>query len=248
MKETIRQAAALIKNSRYTMGFTGAGVSVESGIPTFRGADGLWARYDPNCLDLDMFYRNPKKSWITIKEIFYDFFGKSRPNKAHQVMARLEREGLMKSLVTQNIDNLHQEAGSVNVLEFHGTTRSLSCIECRKKTPVDEISLDELPPRCKACEGVLKPDFVFFGEDIPEPARSESFRITPLTDVIIVVGTTGEVMPAAMIPLLVKEYGGHVIEINPEPSLYTNRITDIYLKGKATEMMAAIEAEIFDKP
>src|SRR5665811_1498609 len=120
MKLLLEEAAQIIKKSNYTIAFTGAGISVESGIPPFRGEHGLWNKYDPKVLDIEYYLENEEKCWFYIREIFYDFFAHAKPNKAHLVLAELEKMRLMKSVITQNIDNLHQEAGSKVVHEFHG--------------------------------------------------------------------------------------------------------------------------------
>ena len=127
MQEKIERAAKIIKNSKHLTVFTGAGISVESGIPPFRGSEGLWSKYDPEVLELDYFHRNPDVSWKIIKEIFYDFFGKAKPNDSHFGISKLEDLGIVKTIITQNIDNLHQEAGSKNVIEFHGNSKVLIC-------------------------------------------------------------------------------------------------------------------------
>ena len=232
-----KEAAELIKNSNRVTAFTGAGNSVESGIPPFRGENGLWNRYDPTFLDIAYFKNNPENSWKLIKEIFYDFFGKAKPNEAHPILAKMEKRGWLDSIITQNIDNLHQRAGSKKIYEFHGNSRNLICPNCSKIYPVKNVNLSNLPPRCQYCGTVLKPDFVFFGEEIPEPARSNSFMETEKADVFILIGTTGEIMPASTIPYEAKRNNKKIIEINIQPSAYTNTITDIFLKGKATEMM-----------
>jgi len=232
-----KEAAELIKNSNRVTAFTGAGISVESGIPPFRGENGLWNRYDPTFLDIAYFKNNPEDSWKLIKEIFYDFFGKAEPNEAHLILAKMEERGWLDSIITQNIDNLHQRAGSKKIYEFHGNSRNLICPNCSKIYPVKNVDLSNLPPRCQYCGTVLKPDFVFFGEEIPEPARTNSFRETEKADVFILIGTTGEIMPASTIPYEAKRNSKKIIEINIQPSAYTNTITDIFLKGKATEMM-----------
>jgi len=232
-----KEAAELIKNSNRVTAFTGAGNSVESGIPPFRGENGLWNRYDPTFLDIAYFKNNPENSWKLIKEIFYDFFGKAKPNEAHLILAKMEKRGWLDSIITQNIDNLHQRAGSKKIYEFHGNSRNLICPNCSKIYPVKNVNLSNLPPRCQYCGTVLKPDFVFFGEEIPEPARSNSFMETEKADVFILIGTTGEIMPASTIPYEAKRNNKKIIEINIQPSAYTNTITDIFLKGKATEMM-----------
>ncbi|HAF29378.1 MAG TPA: RNA polymerase subunit sigma [Bacteroidales bacterium] len=236
MEANIQKAVDIILNSKYTIAFTGAGISVESGIPPFRGKDGLWSKYDPNVLDLGNFQLNPIESWKVIKEIFYDFFGAAKPNAAHFVLAKMESMGLVKALITQNIDNLHYEAGSKEVYEFHGNSRMLVCPYCSKKIVAAEIDLTKMP-LCNECHAVLKPDFIFFGEGIPEMAYRKSFEAAGKADVVIIIGSTGEVYPAANIPPLAKHKGAKVIEINPEKSLFTETITDIFIQGKASDVM-----------
>lgn len=240
-----QKAAELIKNSKHTTVFTGAGVSVESGVPPFRGEEGLWNDYDPIILDLKNFYKNPEESWITIKKIFYDYFGKAEPNKAHQVIARLEKDGYVKAVITQNIDNLHQQAGSKNVFEFHGNSRHLVCIECGEEYPVTDELLAELPPKCKKCGEVLKPDFVFFGEAIPEREEKLSFEEAEKADLFIVIGTTGEVQPASLIPVVARSKGAKIMEINIKKSNFTDDITDLFIEEKASLAMEKIEAELY---
>ena len=245
MEKKIQIAAELLKNSKHTSAFTGAGISVESGIPPFRGPEGLWSKYDPNTLDLGNFYRKPYDAWIAIKEIFYDFFGKATPNKAHEVLARMEKEGILNSVITQNIDNLHQEAGSKTVHEFHGSAQTMICTKCGHKNPSEKVDLSQLPPVCAKCKGILKPDFIFFGEGIPELAYSESINEANKSEIMLIIGTTGEIMPACMIPHQAKRENATIIEINPEKSSFTDSITDIFLQGKATEVMSKLEKAIF---
>lgn len=237
IEKKLLQAVALIKSSSHTTVFTGAGVSVESGIPPFRGKDGLWSSIDPVFLDTAYFSRYPKESWKLIKHIFYDFFGEAKPNQAHYALAQLEEKQLLHTVITQNIDNLHQAAGSKDVIEFHGTSRKLMCTRCERIFDVTETLLENLPPLCQNCSNVLKPCFVFFGESIPEEANTRSLNEARTADTFIVIGTTGEIQPASMIPVIAKENGVKIIEINIEASRYTNSITDIFLKGKATEIM-----------
>lgn len=234
------RAAKAVRESKRTVAFTGAGISVESGIPPFRGVDGIWSKYDPQCLDIGYFLSHPEPSWKVIKEIFYDFFGAAKPNAAHTGLARMEQSGLLHSVITQNIDNLHQLAGSKTVREFHGNSQVLVCLSCSKRYPAAEVNLLTMPPKCESCGGLLKPDFVFFGEPIPEPTRTKSFEDAETADVLIAVGTTGEVMPAAMIPLIAKQHGASIIEINTESSSFTEQTTDIFLQGKATTAMTAL--------
>jgi len=234
------KAIEALKNSSHTFAFTGAGISIESGIPPFRGETGLWSKYDPIVLDLNYFKTNPKESWAVIKEIFYDFFGKAKPNDAHFALAKLEDAGLLNSVVTQNIDNLHQEAGSKTVWEFHGNSHSLECTECKTKYKIKDLDFEILPVVCPKCNGLVKPDFIFFGEGIPQEAYAGSFHDASNAEVMIVVGTTGEIMPASQLPYLAKQNGATIIEVNKEPSKYTGSLTDIFLQGKATEVMGKL--------
>ena len=242
----VKEAAALIRKSTYTVAFTGAGISVESGVPPFRGENGLWSKYDPALLELSRFEADPLSSWKVIKEIFYDNFSKARPNHAHEVLAELERKNLLKAVITQNIDNLHQEAGSKVVHEFHGNSKRLITLDRQMTYAVSEFSLEDLPPRCKKTGEALKPDFIFFGESIPGKAYADSMKAAGKCQVMIVIGTTGEVMPASQVPIVAKQNGAKVIEINTSPSTYTRSVTDIFLAGKASEVLRSIREELFN--
>ncbi|MCX6243801.1 MAG: NAD-dependent deacylase [Bacteroidetes bacterium] len=241
----IQKAAEVLRRSNFTTAYTGAGISVESGIPPFRGEGGLWTKYDPNLLDIDHFMEDPLRAWTIIKEIFYDYFGKAKPNRAHLILAEMEKRGLLRRTITQNIDNLHQEAGCQHVYDFHGNSKRLVCLSCFSYFPAAEVSLDHLPPTCRMCGGLLKPDFVFFGEGIPHIAMSAAYEAATVSDVFLIVGTTGEVMPANQFPLMAKDNGATVIEINLHESNYTPVVTDIFLKGKATEMMELLGNALF---
>ncbi len=244
MEDKIKKAVDWIKGSKYFVAFTGAGISVESGIPPFRGKNGLWSKYDPIFLDLWYFYKNPEKSWIKIKEIFYDFFGKSEPNPAHYGLSKLESYSYLKTIITQNIDNLHQKAGSKNILEFHGNSRTLVCSKCGKTYTFNKDLLEKLPPKCTRCGGILKPDFIFFSEPINPEVYDKSIKESEKADLYLIIGTTGEIMPASQIPYIAKNNGAKIIEINIEPSKYTTLITDLFLKGKASEIMGKIIKQI----
>jgi NAD-dependent deacetylase len=244
MQANLAKAATILKKSIHTTAFTGAGISVESGIPPFRGAEGLWSRYDPMVLEIEWFRANPKESWEAIRDIFYSFYGKAEPNAAHRALAQLEQLGILKAIITQNIDNLHQEAGNRNVFEYHGSYHCITCTQCGRITKVEDLALDEIPPRCESDGAVLKPDFVFFGEGIPQKASVASFNEVSLADVFLIIGTTGEVMPASMIPRMAKMNGATIIEINTDTSSYTKDITDIFLQGRAGEVLPALLHEI----
>ncbi len=170
----IHKAADLIRNAKYAVAFTGAGISVASGIPPFRGKNGLWNKVDPIFLEIDYFTKKPLQSWIKIKEIFYDSLGNAQPNIAHQVLAKMEKRSFLESVITQNIDHLHQKAGSCYVYELHGTYKQLVCTECGSEYDISFADLNFLPPTCFICKGILKPDMVFFNEPIP-PVCKKTF-------------------------------------------------------------------------
>ncbi len=238
--DNIKRAVDILKNANLAVAFSGAGISVASGIPPFRGKDGLWSKYDPVMFDIDFFMQNPDESWRLIKEIFYSLISKAKPNPAHYALAKLQYP-----VITQNIDGLHQEAGSLEVVEFHGTAKTLTCTKCKAKFGIEEIDLSSKEtPKCKACSGVLKPDFVFFKEAIPQEALSRSSFLSSTCDIMLVVGTTGEIMPASQIPYLAKREGATIIEINIQASNYSNEITDIFIKGKAEEMLPVLAEEL----
>jgi NAD-dependent deacetylase len=239
----IAEAARLIRSARHLVAFTGAGISVESGIPPFRGPGGLWERYDPRLLELSYFRRHPQECWEVLRELFYDHLSQARPNEAHRVLAAWEARGLLKAVITQNIDNLHSIAGCKNVIEFHGHTRTLTCLACGKSHDAEAIDLRELPPRC-SCGGVLKPDLVFFGEEIPEDAAQASRREIDRTDVLLVIGSTGEVYPAASLPLRAAGRGARLIEVNPRVSSFSEGIGTLLLALPAGEALARLERAV----
>lgn len=238
MDEKFKKAGELIKSSGHLTVFTGAGISVESGIPPFRGEKGIWNKYDPGKFTIEYFRNNPEKSWELISKVFYDLYGKARSNKAHKVLAEWEEKNIVDAVITQNIDGFHQEAGSQEVYEFHGTTRKLICLNCGQEFEFENSFLkEELPPRCSFCDGILKPDFVFFGEGIPETEYTSSLKEANKADLFLIIGTTGAVVPASLLPKKAKAQGSSIIEVNTKESNYTDTITDIFLQGKATTVM-----------
>lgn len=241
-EEALHKAAEIISKAKKIVAFTGAGISAESGIPPFRGENGIWNKYDPNSLDIDYYYRHTKESWKVIKEIFFDFFNNNeiKPNAGHKVLAKWEEEGRLKCVITQNIDDLHHKAGSKTVYEFHGNSSRFVCKNCDSVYPLKDINITEEPALCPKCNHLLKPDFIFFGEGIPYDAYQNSIDAAEDCDVFIIIGTSGEVSPANMIPDLAKQNGAIIIEINKEMSLYTNKITDIFLEGKAGEILSQL--------
>jgi len=243
MKDQIKQVAELLGGSRRVMALTGAGLSVESGIPAFRGSQGLWTKYDPQeYATIDAFLRDPPKVWGMLRELDQTLQN-ARPNAAHFALARLEELGRLSVLVTQNIDGLHQQAGSREVVEFHGTGRRLRCLDCDRSFARAEVSLTPLPPRC-ACGGLLKPDVVLFGEPIPEDAAQAALTQAAACEVILVAGTSASVAPACYLPLLVKQAGGKVVEINPEATPLTEMVSDYFFPASASLVLPQLVEEV----
>ncbi|PKP52680.1 MAG: RNA polymerase subunit sigma [Bacteroidetes bacterium HGW-Bacteroidetes-1] len=236
----VEKAAQLILDSNYTCAFTGAGISAESGIPPFRGEGGLWSKYNPEVLEMNFFFAHPLASWTVIKEIFYNFFTGVSPNHAHLALADWEHKGYLQSLITQNIDQLHFKAGNKEVYSFHGNSSQLICISCHQSVEATPNLLSVLPPLCNICGCVLKPDFIFFGEGIPEEAYRQSVKAAQKSQLFFIIGTSGEVSPANQIPVIAKESGAVIIEINKDKSLYTNRISDFFIQGKAGDILPEI--------
>ncbi|UCF86351.1 MAG: NAD-dependent deacylase [Desulfobacteraceae bacterium] len=236
MEELIDQAADIIINSRLTLALTGAGISVESGIPDFRSADGLWAKYDPaEYAAISAFRAKPEMVWEMLREMD-KVVSQARPNKAHLGMGELEKMGYLHYVITQNIDNLHQLGGSRNVIEYHGNSSTLSCLWCGKNYKSEEKRYEH-PPRCE-CERILKPDVVFFGEAIPEDALNRSFQLALAAQALMVVGTSAVVSPANTIPTIAKKNAAKIIEINTEPTHLTDTLTDIFLQGGAGRVIS----------
>lgn len=250
LEDVLQKAAAAIRGANYLTAFSGAGISVESGIPPFRGAGGIWNKYDPSILDLERFMRHPERSWPAIREMFTCFLGTDgrmpvEPNDGHRVLAKWEAEGRLQRVITQNIDGLHAAAGSRKLVEFHGHCRSLTCLNCGRGLPLNEETTKAEVPRC-ACGGLLKPDFTFFGEGIPPEALAAADEAAHRTDCMILVGTSGVVYPAAAVPVQAKRGGATIIEVNPEPTEYTNRLSDLFIPlgaGAAFRRLAAAVAQ-----
>ena len=238
MEELIEQAGDIIIKSKMTLALTGAGISVESGIPDFRSAGGLWSKFDPaEYATITAFRANPEKVWEMLREMG-EVVDQASPNKAHVGLGELEKMGRLHYIITQNIDNLHQAGGSRNVIEYHGNSSTLSCLWCGKRYKSGE-KRDETPPRCE-CKKVLKPDVIFFGEAIPQDALSRSFRLASSAEGLMVIGTSAVVSPANTIPSIARQNGAKIIEINKERTHLTDSMTDIFLEGSAGEIVPAI--------
>jgi NAD-dependent deacetylase len=231
MQELINKAVEILYGSKMTIALTGAGISVESGIPDFRSMGGLWSIYEPSeYATIDAFMANPEKVWNMLRDMD-KLVSKAKPNKAHVGLGRLERMGYLRYIITQNVDNLHQAGGARNVIEYHGNSCTLSCLGCEKKYTMDE-KRNERVPRCE-CGQILKPDIIFFGEAIPEKALYTSFQLAGSAQALLVIGTSAVVSPANSIPMLAKKSGAKIIEINKERTHLTSRLTDLFIEGEA---------------
>ena len=236
-----RKIADLIRDKGYAVGFTGAGISVDSGIPAFRGGQGLWEKYDPmEYAHISAFHANPEKVWVMLREMSRVIFD-SKPSPAHRSLSTLEREGYLKAVITQNVDGLHQVAGNTDVIEYHGNHRWLVCLSCPTRIPLSPETVSELPyPRCEMCGRALKPDVVFFGEGIPMSAMVRANDEANKCKLMFVIGTSGVVYPAADIPYTARSKGAVIIEINVEQTPFTSSISDHFLKGTASEILPKI--------
>ena len=244
LTQALEQAAeVMLEADGRAVGLTGAGISVASGIPAFRGSQGLWEKYDPfEYAEISSFRRQPEKVWEMLGEML-SVVEKAHPNKAHKALVELEGKGLLRTLITQNVDGLHQAAGSRKVIEFHGATRDLCCLSCDWRWPDFKlIATKSLPPHCQQCGAVLKPDVVFFGEPIPERALLEATEAAEKAKVMLVIGTSANVHPAADMPILTKRAGGKVIEINLEPTPLSGPVADLTILGPADKVLPEIIA------
>jgi NAD-dependent deacetylase len=241
--DLIKKTAQILFESDATIALTGAGISVESGIPDFRSAGGLWSKYDPSeYATITAFRSDPEKVWQMLRDMD-DLVANAKPNKAHLGMGELEQMGFLHHIITQNVDNLHQAGGAKNVIEYHGNSSTLSCLVCGNRyTAVEKKG--EYPAKCR-CGRILKPDVIFFGEAIPQAALTRSFQLADSAQALMVVGTSAIVSPANQIPIIAKQNGAEVIEINKEETHLTGSVTDIFIQGEAgkiiTELVEALK-------
>jgi NAD-dependent deacetylase len=244
--KALDQAVQLLLSANYVMAMTGAGISVESGIPPFRGPGGLWTKYgEPPMNGYERFLENPKKAWEErlspsgpTKEM-WTTLGTAEPNPGHQAFVDLEKMGVLRAMISQNVDNLHRRAGSQNLIEIHGNYTLIRCIECNTRFPASEVPLHQLPPECPGCHGILKSDTVSFGEPIPQDALERCYSETQLCDCMIVAGTSATVYPAAAFPLAVRDKGGSLIEVN----LYESELSPlatVSLRGPSADVLSRL--------
>ena len=225
----LSEAVAVFTRARCAAALTGAGISVASGIPDFRSPGGLWSIFSPDeYATLDVFLNNPEKAWQLYRELGRKLQGKE-PSKAHRILAEFETRGNIKGIVTQNIDTLHQHAGSRFVFEIHGDHHHLHCIHCGYLEPVEEEHFHmKTVPTCVDCNGPLKPNIVLFGENVRNLQEINFF--VQQCDVLLVIGTSARVYPAAGLPAIVKQNGGTIFEFNKEQAL-SSGLADYFFPG-----------------
>ena len=241
MESEIEEASRIIAESDYAVVFTGAGVSAESGIPTFRGKDGLWTKYDPEeVASIYGFRRNPKAFWNFSRELMVKM--KAKPNPAHYAIAELEKLGIVRAVITQNVDMLHQMAGSKNVLELHGSMEYVDCLDCGRTYRwefIEKMLEEGLEIRCECGSEYVKPRVVLFGEPLPSDVLSRAIEESKRCDTFIVIGSSLVVYPAASLPFHAKNSGAKLIIINTEES-QADSIFDVVIYGRAGEIMPEI--------
>jgi NAD-dependent deacetylase len=242
--EAIDFAAELLREARHAIVLTGAGLSTPSGIPDFRSVGtGLWASDEPLEVASLMTFR-------THPELFFEWFRPlagqmvyAEPNPAHYALARLEDRGRLQAVITQNVDMLHQKAGSKHVLEMHGTLRTMSCSQCYKQQGyekfIEAFIENGTIPRCPACGAILKPDVILFGEQLPQKTMSEAQKEVRKCDLVMVIGSSLEVLPVASLPMQAIDHGAHLIIINNNPT-YLNVRADIVMPEDVAKIIPAI--------
>ncbi len=247
MTETIEAIAKDLKNSKHAIAFTGAGISAESGIATYRGEGGVWTKYDPNIYaNINHFLEDPTYYWNFFRDVRYPMISKAKPNPGHLALAELEKTGKLATVITQNIDELHQQAGSQSVIELHGTTKSYYCLSCARRFDFDTVySMAEKanPPPCSDCQGMIRPDVVFFGESLKTEVLRSAFEKAQHCDFILAVGSSLVVYPAADIPVQAKRAGAKLAIINKDPTPLDSA-ADYVLREAAVEILPKIVQQL----
>ena len=237
----VEKIAQLIREAKHTVALTGAGISVPSGIHAFRSHGGLWTTYPiEEYGTIQAFRRDPYKVWRLFKAIS-GTVDTAQPNAGHKALAWLEQMGLLQAVITQNIDWLHQRAGSKNVIEFHGSAGTYTCLSCHARYPREETHEmldDDGIPHC-TCDTPLKPDIILFGESIPQEGLREAYSHAHRADLILVIGTSAQVAPASMLPPVVASHGGKIVEFNLEHTSLTSS-AHVHAAGDASRTLPAL--------
>lgn len=250
--QKIDYATQLIQNAKNLVAFTGAGISTDSGIPDFRSDDsGLWKQVTVDPLEVASLYgfrRNPQAFYDWVKPLAHTIIH-AKPNSAHIALAELEKQGILKSVITQNIDMLHTRAGNSTIYELHGHMRQTTCIRCYvvfDGVPILEQFLrDGLVPRCEHCGGVLKPNVILFGEQLPVRELRDSQDATKKCDAMLVIGSSLEVAPANQLPVIAKRNNAKLIIINLEET-HLDHLADVVIHARAAQVLPQILAQLQD--
>ena len=242
----LAEALVVLRAARCVAALTGAGISVASGIPDFRSPGGLWTVFSPDeYATLDVFCRNPAKAWELYRALGKVLLGK-KANAAHHALVELERQGRLHGIVTQNVDHLHQQAGSTRVFEIHGEHQHLQCLRCGALVPLEERHFHQPEmPRCKACAFPLKPNVVLFGENVRQ--LDEIHEFIAACDLLLVAGTSAQVYPAAALPAMVRGHGGRIFVFNREPILSDgghDHGADFFFQGDASVTLPLLAAAL----
>lgn len=251
INKKIDEAVEIWRASHSPVALTGAGISVASGIPDFRSPKGLWEEFEPmEYATIEAFIHDPHKVWRMFQAVS-QLMRTAQPNPAHIVLAELEKAHRLDAVITQNIDGLQQLAGSKNVIELHGTVRTLGCPECGYTEPMPATGVGAAPKACPRYTTTthrqhryLKPDVILFGEDIKREVFQAFIRWQNSMDLLIIIGTSAEVYPAAALPAAVRALGAQIIEINCEPTRITENITTCFLAGRAEEILPKLKAQL----
>jgi len=243
LDEGINKLKKLFDDSKNIVAFTGAGFSSESGIPTFRGVGGLWNEYDPmKYANIKYFSDDPSYYWSFFRDVRYSIIKNAKPNAAHYALVDFERKNKLKTVITQNIDGLHQMAGQSKVIELHGNSREIYCIDCSKVITMDEafkILKYKLPPRCQYCDGILRPNTVFFGESLSQQKIEEAVFFTKNCDLFLAMGSSLVVTPASFLPQIAKAAKASLVIVNIDPTPI-DYLADVVIHDKASKVLMHI--------
>jgi NAD-dependent deacetylase len=247
--DRIDAAAERLRSADAAAALTGAGVSVPSGIPPFRGEEGIWSEYDPDAFDLGRFRRDPGGFWADWLDLRSDMFDETvEPNPAHRALADLSTAGHLDAVVTQNIDGLHGEAGASDVIELHGNARRAVCRDCGTGVSADDArarARDDLPPRCEDCDGPLKPDAILFGERLPPEALARAQTLARGSDAFLVAGSSLTVEPAASLPERAADAGATLLLVNLDETPLDSR-ADYVFRDDVTEVLPALRDRVVE--